>query len=220
MKPIFTIFLILFNLTLFSQNVELIGGMNKNKFFDYEKDEGHFNSAYDSQYGYSFQIAIENIRIDTVKWRFTLGYEQYGGSINVRDGGLGGGVTSKAEIDKSIISVGVFPLNFRIIDRIDINVGFEAGALISENIVGTSSGWSIGTNGFSYDLNDKNKRYNAKAYFGLRGRIAYDLNKSDKVAISPQYSNYFGLTKEFDEFPEFTKSMRHFFGLGVQRKIE
>lgn len=219
MKQLFTTFIIFCSFSVFSQNVELIGGMNKNKFFDYEKDEGHFNSSYDSQYGYSIQIAIENIRIDTLKWRFTLGYEKYGGSINVRDGGLGGGVTTNAEIEKSIISVGVFPLNFRIIDRIDINVGFEVGALINENIAGTTSGWSMGTNGYSYDLSDEHKRYNAKAYFGLRGRVAYDFKVSEKMAISPQYSYYFELTKEFDEFPEFSKSMRHFIGIGVQRKI-
>ena len=220
MKQVFTMLLMLCNLTLFSQKLELIAGMNKNIFFDYQKNEGHFNSAYDSQLGYSVHIATEDVKIDFVKWRFTLGYEKYGGEINARDGGLGGGYTTKAEIDKSVISVGVYPLNFKIIRSIDINVGFEVAALISENVIGTHSGWQMGTNGYSYNLNDKYKRFSAKTYFGLRGRVAYDFHISDKMAISPQYSYYFGLSKEFSEFPEFTVSMRHFFGIGIQRSFE
>lgn len=220
MKQVFTILLILCNLSLFSQKLELIVGMNKNTFFDFEENEGHFKSTYDSQLGYSVHIAIEDVKIDFVKWRFTLGYEKYGGKINASDGGLGGGYATKAEIDKSIISVGVYPLNFKIIRSIDINIGFEVAGLVSENVIGTHSGWQIGTNGYNYNLNDKDKRFSAKAYIGLRGRVAYDFHISDKIAISPQYSYYFGLSKEFSEFPEFTKSMKHFFGVGIQRSFE
>ena len=216
-----TLTLILFtSLSAFSQNIEINGGLNKNNFFDFQQNEGHFSSSYNSDYGYAIRIGIENIKVDWLTLRFTLGFDKYGGELTASDGGLGGGYTTDAKVDKSVISLGMFPLNLKIIDRIDLNFGFEFSGLISENFSGISSGWLMGEPDWSYDLNDKYERFSSKTYFGLRGRIAYDFNISDKLAISPQYSYYFGLSNEFDEFPEATKSMRHYFSIGIQRKIK
>lgn len=212
--------ILLSTLTAFTQDVELIGGVNKNDFFDFQQHEGHFSSSYSPDYGYAIRIGIENIKVDWLTLRLTLGFDKYGGELKASDGGRGGGYTTEAKVDKSVISVGVFPVNFKIIDRIDFNFGFELSGLISENYSGTSSGWSLGGPVWSYDLNDRHERFSSKIYFGLRGRIAYDVHISDKMAISPQYSYYFGLSNEFDEFPEATKSMRHYFCIGLQRKIE
>jgi hypothetical protein len=207
-------------LTLFSQNLEIISGINKNTFFDFQQNEGHFSSSYTSDFGYAIWLGIEDIKAGWLKLRFTLGYDKYGGSLKASDGGLGGGYTTVAEIDKSVISLGVFPINFKIIDKINLNFGVEISGLINESFKGTSSGWILGEPDWSYDLNDKYDKYSAKTYFGLRSRIAYDFNISDNLAISPQYSYYFGLSKEFDEFPEATKSMRHYFCIGIKRKIK
>jgi len=220
MKKILTGLIILCSLTAYSQNIELIGGLNKNNFFDFQQNEGHFSSSYQPDYGYTIRLGVENITFDCLTLRFTLGFDKYEGELTASDGGLGGRYTTDAKIDKSVISLGVFPLNFKIVDRIDLNFGFELSGLIRENYSGTSSGWLMGNPDWSYDLNDKYDKFNSKTYFGLRGRIAYDFNISDKLAISPQYSYYFGLVKEFDEFPEETKSMRHYFCIGLQRKLK
>ena len=219
MKKLIIGLILLNSLTVFSQNIELFGGLNKNSFFDYRQDEGHFVSSYNSELGYSFGIGIDNIKLDRLALRFTLNYDNYGGKIEAIDGGLGSGFRTIAEIDKSILSLGIFPVNFRFFDRIDLNFGFEISGLINEKYIGTTSGWSMGQPGWSYDLNDKYDRFSSKIYFGLRGRIAYDFNLSDNLAISPQYSYYFGLSDEFVEFPEKTKSMRHYLSIGLQRKI-
>lgn len=219
MKHLIIASILLSSLTLFAQNIEIIGGVNKNSFFDYEQKPGHFNSAYNSDYGYAFRIGIENVKVDWMTLRFTLGYEKYGGTFEASDGGLGGRYTTKASIDKSIISLGVFPINFTIFDRIDFNFGFELAGLLNENISGSSSGWLMGESDWTYDLSEIHDRYNAKTNFGLRGRIAYDINLSDKLSISPQYSYYLGLSNEFDAFPKETRSMRHYFGIGLQRQL-
>jgi len=219
-KTIFIGLIFINSLTAFSQDVEIIGGLNRNNFFDFQQNEGHFRSSYDHDYGYAIRIGIENIKVDWMTLRITLGFDKYGGEITASDGGLGGGYTTNAKIDKSEISLGVFPLNFKIINRIDLNFGFEFSGLISEDFSGTSSGWIMAEPDWSYELNDKYDRFSSKTYIGLRGRIAYDFNISDKLAISPQYSYYLGLSNEFDEFPESTKSMRHYFCIGIQRKIK
>ncbi|PKP24074.1 MAG: hypothetical protein CVU06_05385 [Bacteroidetes bacterium HGW-Bacteroidetes-22] len=220
MKRILIVIALLCNVAAFSQNVEVTGGLNSNNFFDFQKNDGHYTSSYNSDYGYVIRVGIDNIKAGWMAFRFTLSYDKYSGELTASDGGLGSGYTTNAKIDKSVISLGVFPLNFRIIDRIGLNFGFELSGLVSENINGTSSGWSAGTQHWSYDLNDKYDRYSSKFYFGLCGRIAYDFKISDKLIISPQYSYYLGLSDEFDEFPESTKAMRHYFCLGLKRKIK
>jgi hypothetical protein len=215
MKKIFIGLILLNSLTAFSQNIEIIGGLNQNNFFNFKQNEGHFSSSYKSDYGYAIRVGLEDIKVDWLTLRFTLSYDKYGGELKASISKLSGEYTTNARIDKSVISLGVFPVNFKIMDRIDLNFGFELSRLINENYSGTSSGWRMGTPYWSYDLIDKYDRYNSKTYFGVRGRIAYDFNISDKLAISPQYSYYFGLSKEFDEFPETTKSMRHYFCIGL-----
>ena len=207
-------------MALFSQNLEIIGGINKNIFFDFQEDDGHSRSTYNSQLGYEIHAAIEDVKIGEGKWKFTLGFENYGGEINAIDGSLGGSYATNAKIDKSIITVGVYPFNFKIIDRIILNFGFEIGGLVHENVTGTTSRRGLHQPAYTYDLNGRTPNYNAPIYLGLRGRIAYDFNISDKMAISPQYSYYFGVSPEFKEFPSYTKSMRHFLGIGIKRSLE
>jgi len=219
MKSLYLLFICLTNLTLFSQDIELVGGINKNNFFDFNTDEGHYKSSYTSGLGYSVGIGIEDIKLDSLKLRFTLSLDKYSGQLNVSDGGLGGGNTTKAEIDKSVISLGFFPLNLKIMNRIDLNFGFEFSRLIHEFIKGTASGWSISNPSWSYDLSEKYTRYSSLTNFGLKGRIAYDISLSDILVISPQYSFYYGLLNEFDEFPKETKSMRQYICIGVQMKL-
>jgi len=74
--------------------------------------------------------------------------------------------------------------------------------------------------GYSYDLNEKYDRNSAIYYFGLKGIIAYDFNISGTFVISPQHSFYLGLSKEFDRFPDVTKSMRHYFCIGLKKKLK
>ncbi len=218
MKNLIIGLILLNSLTVFSQNIELFGGLNRNSFFDY-RQVGHFVSSYNSELGYSFGVGVDNIKLNQWALRFTLNYDKYGGKVTASDGGLGSTFRTIAEIDKSIVSLGVFPVNFKLFDRIDLNFGFEISGLINEKVKGSYSTWSKGQPYRELDLNDKYERFSSMLYFGLRGRIAYDFNLSDNLAISPQYSYYFGLSNEFVGFPEKTKSMRHYLGIGLQRKI-
>lgn len=204
---------------LFGQNIEFYGGVNNNVFHDNLQDVGHFQSTYKSGSGYSFGIAIDNIKIDSTIFRFTLQFDKYKGSIDVSDGGLAGGVMTKAEIDKSIISLGLFPINLQILKRIDLNFGFEVSRLISESYKGTNSGWSMKQHSWSYNLQERYNRFSTLIYFGLCVRLAYDLHIKESIIISPQYLFYYGISNEFIEFPEGTKSMRNFLGIGIEKKL-
>jgi hypothetical protein len=207
-------------MTLFGQKIELFGGPDKNIFHDYDQNQSHFSSAYKSGLDFTAGIGVDSVKIDWLTMRFTLQFSNYGGELEASDGGLGSMSTTKAKINKSVISLGIFPLNCRIFHRIDLNFGLEISRLIGEKFSGTSSGWMMGRPDWSYDLHDQFKRYSSLVYFGFRGKISYDLFLSKSIIIFPQYSYYFGLSNEFDQFPETTKSMRHSFCIGIKRKLK
>jgi len=217
MKKIFLAWILLTATTLFSQNLELIGGINKNRFFDLEKETG-YTSDYFIDYGYMLKVGIDEIKTEYFPIGFTLGFEKYGGEFNALEASSGGGYRTIAMIDKSVFSVGFYPMCFRIIKRIDLNIGAEYSLLMSESYSGTYSSWKMGQI-TDYDLKLRYNNFSRNSYLGLLGRIAYDINLSDKLVLSPQYSCYFGLSGEFIEFPMDTRSLRHQLCIGIQRKL-
>jgi len=203
-----------------SQTIELSGGYIINRMFDFEEDNPHYRSEYNTGSGYGFVIAIEDIKVDWHRLRITLGFEKYNGELEVYSGGLGGGGGTHAFFDKSLISLGLYPVNFMIVKKIDLNIGIIASILIHERFNGTYGGWMMTGPGFHYNIEDQYSQYNSNWYFGLSGRIAYNIKVSPSVYIFPQYSFYFGVSKEFCEFPYDTRSMRHFFAVGVEKRFQ
>jgi hypothetical protein len=206
--------------TLYSQNITFYGGVNNNIFHDNIHNNPHHNSSYKSEVGYFAGIGLDSIKVDWMTVYFTLQLDKYGGELKVSDGGLGGGYSTEATIDKWIISLGIYPINFKLFHKIDLNFGFEISRLIHENFNGTAGGWLMGQPGWSYYLEDRYDRYSSKTYFGFKGRIAYDINLPKSIIISPQYSFYYGLSYEFQEHPEDTKSQRHYFCIMIKKKIK
>ena len=219
-RKVYIVLLIIGNsLTLFCQNLEIVGGPNLNIFYDFNNDP-HIVTHYTSDLGYTARFGIENIKVDWLNLRFTLSYDKYCGTFETTFGGQAGGYTSSAVINKSIVTFGIFPLNFRFKNRIDLNFGFEISRLINESFKGTIRGWSLFQPDYSYDLQERFNRFNSLVYYGVRSRIAYDFILRNSYVISPQYSYYFGLSNEFKEFPDVTKSMRHYFCIGIKKKIK
>ena len=222
MRNIFLSFLVLnISVVVCAQSLEVNGGYIINHFHDFGYDEGHYKSEYKNGPGYGFEIGIEDLRYDIFRFRFTLGFNHYSGEFSAYNGGLGGGGTTEGSVDKSLIYFGLYPLSFNIINRIDLNFGIDFGILINENFKGSRSSWvySQPMEGTYYKLEDEYDRFSSIWYVGFSTRIAYNIRVSDVVAISPQYKLYLGLSPEFDHFPDKTKSLRHYFSLGVKIKL-
>jgi hypothetical protein len=207
------------NKAVFSQNIELFDGINYTRFYD-NIDIGHYNSSYTAQTGHSIGIGLDGFDVKGLPWRFTLQYERYRGKIEASDGGLGGGYTTTALIDNSIISLGFFPINFQVFKALNLNLGLMASRLIKESFEGTQEGWALGQPSWSSDLQDEYEDFSAQYAAGAQGRIAYDFTLTKSIQISPQYSYYFEFSKAFKHFPKATKAMRHFLGFGFKFKIK
>ena len=216
---VLTILFLLVSTVIFAQKIELTGGLGKNYFFGPREETAYFYSSYSSEWGYTAGIGIEDIKVERLTLRFTFSYSKYGGHLEYSSSGLAGGSSTNVSIDKSIISFGFFPLNFRLKDRVDLNLGFEISKLFNETFEGRSGGWSRWGGNWGGELQEQYSRISALSYFGLRARLAYDLLLTEDLAISPQYAYYLGLTNEFENILSGIHSMRHYFGIGIERKF-
>ena len=149
-KIFFTIF-VLNSFILFSQNIVIIEGFNRNSFYDFIENDGIYHSSYISSYAYVSKIGIDNIKTKKSTLRFTLSYENYGGTVQAGEGGVGSGSDTYLEINKSIVSLAVFPFNFKLFKKIDLNFGFEFSRLFNESFKGNRSGWHF--------INDPGSRF-------------------------------------------------------------
>jgi hypothetical protein len=223
MKSILGNILVLLTITnsssAFGQGFEFYGGINNNILYDYNKNEGHFRSDYNSDFGYTAGLAVDSLRIDWLKIRLTLQFDKYAGKLNVSDGWLGSYNTTIANVEKSVLSFGIFPINLKILNKIDLNFGLSLSALVADSFNGTISGSTMNQPDWSFNLQDKYDRYNSSVYFGFQVRIAYSFNLSESIFISPQYLYYYGFSHEFVESPGSTKAMRHYFCIGLMKKM-
>lgn len=216
MRGILFIAIILQADILFGQRIELFIGANKNTF--YGKNETN-TASYKSASGFSAGIGLDSIVFGKLKTRLTLQFDSYSGSLETYRGGTSGGESINAKVKKSVIGFCFFPLNIRIKNRIDFNCGFQISALIFETFSGVIQGFDPYRPYYHYDLNEKYNRVSSRTYFGIRTRLAYDIYLSNLIAISPQYIFHLGITPEFTNLPQATKSIRQYMCLGIRKKI-
>jgi hypothetical protein len=186
------------------------------------KDDFHYNSSYDPKLGFCAGISADSIRLGWFKLRFTLQFDQLNTDLKASYELLGGGKTTKATVDKSMITLGFFPVNFQFFHHFAVNLGVDVSGLIHENFRGTTSGYQSGNPGWNWskDLKDASDHFSARINLGICGRIAYDFRISNVLSVSPQYQFYYGLTPEFDAFPDKTTSMQHYFCIGIKKKMK
>jgi hypothetical protein len=218
-KALMLLVLIIVCLNSYSQKVELYGGPNIS-VFRFANNDTHFSARYSSDLGYSAGIGLDGIKADWLTMRFSLQIDKYGTTLNASYGGLSSTNSTDAITNKTVISLAAYPVCFRVFKRMDLNFGLEYSRLVHESFSGTASGWGMTYPAWSYKLEDKFKHYSAPDYFGLRFRIGYNLFRSEKITITPEYSFYYGLKKEFTEFPEDSKSMRNCFCIGIKMDLK
>lgn len=218
MKYFLTILICFYVLTLSGQNkIELYGGLLKNNFFSRGNDSPHDNAKYQSGQGFMAGVGIDSLRLDWMKLRLTLQLEKYNGDLWVYDGGQGGGDLIDASVNKSILSLGLFPINFHPVKRMDVNLGVEFSALIDESFNGTKSGWRFNEDGYNEDLHNHLSRFSCRGYFGVAGNVCYNFPLYESLMIAPQINYYYPLTSEFQKYIPDTKSMRLAFCIGIKK---
>ena len=202
----------------YGQKIEFSGGINQNSFFDLQAQDNHLQTKYDAGYGYSAGIFIYDIKFDTIHIGLSLRYDYYQGSFYSENSGLSYGHSTKAEVKKSTVGIGLYPLNFSVLNKIRFHFGIEFSVKLDDQYSGYKSSWSIGPP-LTTTTDSTLKYLDRSNFWGICGRISYDFKINENWFIAPQYRFYFGLSEEFNDVEAKIKSMRQSLEIGIIRKI-
>ena len=204
----------------FGQKLEFYTGTLQNNFYDKYKNEGHYSSNYSGNWGFSLGCAIDSLKFEWHTLRISIQYDLYSGNMYASDGSLGSGCSVDGQIQKGILSLSINPINIRkLIHRMQLSIGITGSILIHESFSGDYRSWIISQGTSIVRLEDKFNSYSSNLTFGLQLLINYRIPISEGLELVPQYSIYYGLTKELKQFPQGMKSIRNYFLIGLRKKF-
>jgi len=218
MKKILFLIFSLYVGSLYSQSLELAGGLDINTFYQVGNNGYHYSSTYSMGSGYVIRGAYNFSERHKVPIRLTIAYDKYQGDLSAHNTGLGGGYILDARINKSVLMFGLAANVLKPTNNLNLSFGVDFSVLLTESFVGTGHTW-FADSSWTSDVSEEYNDYNSSSYFGLNATISYDFPITDDISIFPQYTFYLGLTKEFTKFPDFTRSIRQYFCIGIKKKI-
>ena len=202
------------------QSLELGGGLNRNKYFTFSRDEGHFYTEYHPGNGFSFFLSMEDTILKDIFVKFVLMLDDYNGKLSTTSGGLAGSSTTDADVNKTSLGLGFFPFNYRFLKSGCLNFGVSYSLLLRQRMVGYHYWWYLGTSSNGNEpLENQSDNYKSDFIFSAVGRIAYKIAVSNTMYIVPQYLITFGFSKEFKNLEAETKSFRQTFAIGINRRL-
>ncbi len=229
-NTLFLLFLAL-SINTSAQSLEFNTGVQLNSFYHF--DYAYMSTSFTTKAGYDLNVGIDDVYLNRVRLRFTLGLNTYSGGLRASQ--ISDVPYDKylidGQINKTVLRLGLYPVNFRIKKRWNINIGTQFSALLHEKVEAVYDerivSFTPNPNEYpeveliesSGNLNERHDSYNAKYYVGANIRVAYDIPISESYYLVPQYSFYTTISSEFIEFPYYVKSMQHMLGIGIKKKM-
>ena len=204
-----------------AQDLLVFGGLNNNRFCDYKRDNSQFSTFYSSLKGANFGIGLDNVKIAKHTFLFTLRASAYNGYVYTTARQADAVTTTGIELNKSIVGLGIYPFNFKILDNhLDFSFGVESNVLLKTNLKGYRNTVStVDKPTISTIIDTSAKSMVNKFGMGLSGRLAYRLKIKNDLYLVPQYTFYCGLTNELKNIEANTKSYRHLIEIGLMKNI-
>ncbi len=204
-----------------AQDLLVFGGLNNNRFCDYKRDNNQFSTFYSSLKGTNFGIGLDNVKIAKHNFLFTLRASAYNGYVYTTTRQVEAVTTTGIELNKSIIGLGIYPFNFKILDNhLDFSFGVESNVLLKTNLKGYRTTVStIDKPTINTIIDNSSKGMVNQFGMCLSGRLAYRLKIKNDLYLVPQYTFYCGLTNELKNIEANTKSYRHLIEIGLMKNI-
>lgn len=222
MKSALLIFGCLISFTLHSQELEFLGGMNRNIYFDYEEETPRFTSEYEKGNGihFSFGFVGKEPGEREFPWNVYLSYDLYNGKIYTGGGGLGSFSSAKIKVKKEMIGVAIYLLNIKLFKKkFRINLGPELSFLINNRVEGSRFSTNIlGENKYEEFTEDSKDAF-YESRLSVNVKFKYEFQLSETLKIAPQYNFNYGLFREFKDFSVPITNKLHRFSIGVMKKI-
>ncbi|MEM9545380.1 MAG: hypothetical protein AAGA77_05380 [Bacteroidota bacterium] len=117
-----------------------------------------------------------------------------------------------------MLSFTVIPIQENVKNLFDVSFGLVFSSLLHESFSGEERNWA-GPDRLSEDLSEKYRSFSRSFIFGMKCIISKDIKISNDLALCPHYAFGIGLINEFKNFPRSTKSTRHFWGIGLKKRL-
>ena len=218
-----TLLLLLITVTgnLQAQTIGLSCGLNRNRFFDTNREDNpHFSTNYTPGNGYSFALSISDLHPDTIMpFRFSLLFDHYKGHLFTTSGGLGGYSNTEAGVERSVISLAVYPVNFTFLKHIELSAGVAASLKVNDITSGYRDS-RVGSQQYYMTLENDSVQINNPFTWGATARIAYVFNTGHQWSVVPEYNFFIGLSDDLKNCNANIRSMRHSLQVAICRKIK
>lgn len=215
---------ILFFLVFISFNIEcqilfVETGLNYGSLYDFKNIEGHFDKEYKPDMGYSLNITVSDLKIDsTFNLKFALGFEKYGGQFYASDGGMGSNTAESGDLQKQIIDLEFYPLNIRFLKHFVFSTGLEVNFKVGQKLEGNRVRWAMNSNPIpNVDLSTISG-FVKPINWGINASLGYEFEIGQFI-IKPSYKYFIGTSQEFNRIQSPAKSQRHVFQIGFGYRL-
>lgn len=203
---------------LHAQTLGLSGGINRNRYFDLNREDSpHFSTSYSPGNGCSFVLSLSDIRFDTLMpMRISLLYENYKGHFFTTYGGLAGYTNIDADVERTTLGIAIFPVNLTLFQHLEFSLGVSASRKIKDYTRGQKDSWIAGVG--TYDsFSDDKFEFNNLFTWGVNTRVAYRIDLTNEWLLVPEYNFYAGLSDDLKNCNANIRSMRHSLMVGLCR---
>jgi hypothetical protein len=201
---------------VYGQRIEVFGGGNKHNL----RVGGGLDSYtdYQTRPGYTVGAGIANLRVARIPLRATLQVETNHSKLYQRSGGMGGGYSIEAESNRTLIALGIYPLNFRIARSLLIHIGMEVSYVVADNtsVVQRSYIWS-GTPPPSTRYNEVDVVRNFG--YGVVTEAAWHFMLKEHYFAAPWCRVMIGLSDPFENSIYTTRICKFHGGVSVIRRL-
>ena len=200
--------------------VEVNGGVNSHRYYDFIRENEEYRSTYDYGRGYNFSVGPRYKDILDYDARAILGIERVSGRFDITDNINPISEEAMGEISRTLITLEVDFLNLTFWKGLGINMGIQFNYLLREDTNGRYSKLldNSGENSY-YSLKEESNPFSNKLNLGVITRLEYQIKLEDQLFLCPHYIYLYNILPVFDENFQNTRSMRHYFGLGLMKKI-
>ena len=220
LKLLIQIFLCFCWTSIIAQSLEFSVGYTRNRFYDWHKETPYFETKYPAGNGYSISVSIDDIDTKIHPLRFSLRLTNYKGKFKINSGVKKSSSFTNAQIERYSLEAIIYPLNIEIFHNFRFSFGGVINYILQSKINGYQNQYDM-ISGYSSDVIDENIIDPDVLFFlGIIWRAAYNIKIKNDWIIVPQYLFYLGFSNEFSNIPADIKSYRHYFEIGISRKLK
>ena len=193
-----------------AQSLDMSGGMNFNRFFSFQKEDGYLHKDFsESSTGFSCGLSISDVMMDTIPLKFSLFFDHYEGYFFCSNGSRSNYSHTEANVKRNDLSLVFYLLNFNIAEKVNLSFGIGASYRLSDITYGEQEFWNYISGASSVTIENDSVKINNDFSVAVAGSINVPFKIGNNMYLAPQYTVYMNLSSIFQNTEAAINNMRH-----------